>query len=77
MSVQEIVVYRNPFEAAAWEAVSSGAALPFFLWVFLFLTTILFLNVNFNKPFDKHPGAFVVGALIFASTSTWVLMNVV
>ena len=77
MSVQEIVVYRNPLEAAVWGDVSSGATLPFFLWVFLFLTTILFLNVNFNKPFDKYHGVFVVGALIFASTSTWVLMNVV
>ena len=74
--MQEVIVYRNPLEAAVWGAVSSGAALPFFLWVFLFLTTILFLNVNSNKPFDKHPGAFVVGALIFASTSTWALMKV-
>ena len=77
MSVQEIVIYRNPLQAAIWEAVSSGAALPIFIWIFLFLTLLLFLDKKFGKSFNKHPGVFVIGSLIVAAVSTWALMKVI
>ena len=44
MSVHEVIIYRNPLEAIFWETVSSGAALPIFIWIFLFLASLLFLD---------------------------------
>ena len=37
MSVQEIIVYRNPVEAMIWDSIVSGQALPILVWIFLFL----------------------------------------
>ena len=77
MSVHEVIIYRNPLEAIFWETVSSGAALPIFIWIFLFLALLLFLDKNFGKSFNKHPGVFVIGSLIVAAVSTWALMKVI
>lgn len=41
--MQEIIVYRNPVEAAVWDLLSSGNAFPFIVAVFLSLVVTVII----------------------------------
>ena len=73
--MQEIIVYRNPLEAAVWNTIASGEALPYFIWALVFFATLIFLNERFKKRMNKNPGSFMIGSLVFSITATWLLFK--
>lgn len=73
--MQEIIVYRNPMEAALWNTIMSGDFFPvivgvavFFL-VFLGANRILNRGRNFGKTVTRNTNiALGLGALVGVAT---------
>lgn len=47
--MQEIIVYRNPLEAAMWNGIMSGEAFPFMVGLFVFFVSTVFLGTRIEK----------------------------
>ena len=47
--MQEIIVYRNPLEAALWSAIMNGSFFPVIVGVVAFFCTFLVVNQVLNK----------------------------
>ena len=67
--MQEIIVYRNPAEAAMWNLLGSANAFPImvgvvaFFVVFLAVNRLLTQGKTFRQPIWKTNVALVFGAL--------------
>ena len=57
--MQEIIVYRNPVEAAMWNVLSTGSGLTIFLAVIGLGFMWVFLYGKLEEPMRKKFGYFV------------------
>jgi hypothetical protein len=75
--MQEIIVYRNPADAAIWHALSSAALIPIIAGVIMFFITFLLANRlftqgrQFNVASWKTNAALFVGAVAGVVTAWW------
>jgi len=72
--MQEIIVYRNPIEAALWQGVTSEYFVPIFCGMFAFFVmfiaaTKLFERLNWKVQY-AHESAIGIGAF-FGSIVIW------
>ena len=66
--MQEIIVYRNPLEAAIWKALGSAEFFPFMVGIVVFF--VVFLTVyNLLLKFSRYgrKGQLVVNASLAAA----------
>ncbi len=47
--MQEVIVYRNPMEAAMWHALSGGEFFPIIVGIVVFFAVFLTVNALLNK----------------------------
>lgn len=52
--MQEIIVYRNPMEAAMWGALGNGELFPIMCGVIIFFTSFLVLRMVGNRFFGTR-----------------------
>ena len=75
--MQEIIVYRNPMEAAFWHAMSGAALIPIMVGVVVFFAVFLLANRlltqgrQFNTPAWKTNAALLIGAVAGIATCWW------
>lgn len=75
--MQEVIVYRNPVEAAIWHALSSASLIPIiagvisFFIVFLAANRLLTRGVSWNAPQWKTNLALLLGVGAGSATTWW------
>ena len=70
--MQEIIVYRNPMEAAMWHSLSNGELFPVLCGIIVFFATFLFTNAVMNKIWGSWGKAAAMrtnAALVFGALS--------
>lgn len=56
VSMQSVIVYRNPAEAAFWEAMSSANVIPIALAALCFIVVFTTTNSVFDKLLSRKRG---------------------
>ena len=70
--MQEIIVYRNPMEAAFWHSMSNGELFPVLCGIVMFFTVFLAANAVMNKiwgSWGKRAAMRTNAALVFGAIS--------
>jgi len=75
MATQEIIVYKNPFDAMIWDSIASGQALPILVWIVLFFAMLYMLDKYLKKSLNKYPKTYIIGAMLFSALCSWLLMK--
>lgn len=82
--MQEIIVYRNPLEAAMWHGIMDGSFFPVIVGVLVFFAVFLGLNALLEKidrrlyrmrsrlSYDKVGGAYF--SMFFAALIAFAVM---
>ena len=83
--MQEVIVYRNPVEAAFWKFIGSGDAFPIMVAMVLFFATILLTdglfkrlikyNNRWNNEFLFHVRDYgcIYTGIIVAGLTIWIM----
>lgn len=75
--MQEIIVYRNPGEAALWHALTSAEFVPVICGIVVFFVAFLLANRiltggrNFRVPARRTNTALAIGAVAGLLTIKW------
>lgn len=57
--MQEIIVYRNPVEAAFWHAIMDGSAFPVIVGVLVFFAAFLGINALLERVSRSLRGRYI------------------